>query len=71
MRPLDPHRALAQDPLATPLLEAPQQEPALSHIRAHDPRARLEQAAQALHGRPAQFTEAEPVEAEPPKRREL
>jgi hypothetical protein len=63
-RRLDPLRALAEDPLAAPLLEGGSG-PALQHIRAHDPRARLEQAAQALHGRSAELPRDEAEQAAP------
>ncbi|MCA1812378.1 MAG: hypothetical protein LC624_00315 [Halobacteriales archaeon] len=54
-RRLDPRSVLEQDPLAASLLERPSHAPALEHIRAHDPRARLELASQALHGRGAEL----------------
>lgn len=68
---LDPRRALAQDPLAAPLLDAAGPQPALQHLRAHDPRARLEHAARALHGRAAELPREDAAEPEPerPRRR--
>lgn len=67
----DPRTVLAADALAAPLLGAERPDPQagpLAHLRARDPRARLEAAAAELHG--ARDLAQEP-EAPPEARRRL
>jgi hypothetical protein len=68
-RRLDPLRALDDDPLAAPLQRQAAASP-LEHLRARDPRARLEAASQQLHGARAALPDGgAPDEPAPPRRR--